>query len=187
MKISVTGSTLINAVIQKMEDVAKGDYFIFLPGFGIIRCRKTTQISWQWFGVGVQKTELQKRLVEYGQKTGIQIDIEIIEGEYKLPLLDQYLNNSTPEESNVVDEGFTPEEKKQKAGKKELEATYKKKQVKNALASCDCFSKKEQKLIIKSIGFDGKNCNGFDILDGVDVFKKRAATKEEADTIFSNL
>lgn len=183
MKFTTSPKELLAAITAKLADKGEGNYFVYVEHFGIIRARKTSQISWQWFGIGIPRRELQKKL---DTLPPLAIDIELEGAEYTTDLLADKLLGNIPT-SNKVDDDETPESEEQtEAGATHLKAIYKFKEVKKALKAIGV-KKKAAKKILDATNWEDDTASGFDIMDGFDVANGAAATEKEANEIFGAL
>lgn len=189
----------------------EGDYIFNLPGIGLCRFRKTGKKSFQLDKTSIPKPELQKKLVALKVEDPSPCSVTLFKGDYSEETEAAALETETvakqekkskkKKKKKDVEATDKPKKKKKKKKKDEdvikspfenvttsqLNDTYKKKQVKNALTAGACFKKKVNKAILQAITFDGKNTTGQDILDGVEAVTNETISSEMADVIFENL
>ncbi len=188
-----TGKGIVQAIYTKIQEEGSDvpvNYFGFIEGVGIVRARKTTAISWQLFGVGLKKADLESIVdtvigeaeIELTLHGGLDYNIEVIK--------ELYLN-AAPKNT---EESEDPKDKKKKKKKKsepkvlknkDLEADFTSKDVAGAMKEMG-FKKKKIKKVVAEFETNG-SMKGADVLDVFDSLNNGIATQEDSEKIFGLL
>ena len=212
LSITATPVKFIETMAAWATEKEPGDYFVMVPGVGIVRCRKSSQISWQLFGLGITKAKL-KEICAVSPHANVEFVMVVHPGEYSIDLIQTLFEARRAEKAGAIDPPAGEEEtetdqeeapatkkgkKKDKApaedknpgpalSKKVLEKEHKEKAVKTAFKAVAIWDKATRKDLFGSLIFEDGLTTMNNIINDLEKFTGQTLQEETIKTIADNL